>query len=346
MDHKERFYATIERKPVDRPATWLGLPTTGALPKLFNYFKVNNLAELKKSLSDDVWPIELPYHSPKADAIYMALDFSEKKVLDDEHRTLNSPGFFENYDNPERIDDFNWPDPSKYIDPILCKEAIKAVPKGYASLGVIWSADFQDACAAFGMETALIKIMHQPQIFEAVLNRINRFYLNANEIFFEAVKGHLDSVLIGNDFGSQNGLMVSPEILRKYVFPYTKKLVDQAHSYDLKVIFHSCGSIFPVIGDLIDLGVDAIHPIQAMAKDMNPEKLKENFGNRVSFCGGIDAQNLLVNGSPDEIKELVVKLKTLFPTGLIISPSHEAILADIPPQNIEAIFRESNYGSV
>jgi len=144
--------------------------------------------------------------------------------------------------------------------------------------------------------------------------------------------------LIGNDFGSQNGLMVDPDSLREHVFPGTKKLVDQAKSYGLKVIHHSCGSIFPIIDDLAELGVDVIHPIQALAQDMDAPNLKAHFFGRTAFCGGVDAQHLLVNGKPDEVTRKVHELKELFPTGLIISPSHEAILADIPPANIKALF--------
>ena len=153
-------------------------------------------------------------------------------------------------------------------------------------MGIMWSAHFQDACAAFGMENALITMMAYPEMFQAVVDRIVDFYLKTNEVFYEATKGYLDAVLIGNDFGSQLSLMVSPDDLRQFIFPGTKKLVEQAKSYGLKVVHHSCGSIFPVIGDLFDLGVDVIHPIQALATDMNPKKLKETFPDRGAFFGG------------------------------------------------------------
>jgi uroporphyrinogen decarboxylase len=107
------------------------------------------------------------------------------------------------------------------------------------------------------------------------------------------------------------------------------------------VLYHSCGSIFDVIPDLIEAGVDVVHPIQALAKDMEPDKLKANFGDRVSFCGGVDAQNLLVNGTPDQIAAKVIELRKIFSTGLIVSPSHEAILPDVNPANIEALFTAS-----
>ena len=89
---------------------------------------------------------------------------------------------------------------------------------------------------------------------------------------------------------------------------------------------------------LIDLGADAIHPIQALAKDMSAEKLHKEFSGKVSFCGGVDTQELLAEGTPKQVYERVQELKTLFPTGLIISPSHEALLPDVDPANVKALF--------
>lgn len=339
MQHIERFYATIERKEVDRPACWLGLPDPKAMEPLFRHFGVDNLLELKQKIDDDIFPVELPYHSPTSNAIYAAFDFAkDRHKINIEERTLTSKGFFEDYSDPDKINDFNWPDPQKYISPEECRKTVEQVPDGYAILGVIWSAHFQDACAAFGMETALIKMLTEPEIFQAVIEKIVEFYIKANEIFYENTKGKLHAVLIGNDFGSQTGLMLSPELIRQYVLPGTRKLIAQAKSYGLKVIHHSCGAIYDIIPDLIEAGADVIHPIQALAAGMEPQRLKESFGDRVSFCGGVDAQNLLVNGTPQEIKSKIAELRKIFPTGLVISPSHEAILPDVPPANIAAFF--------
>ncbi|GAK58973.1 uroporphyrinogen-III decarboxylase [Candidatus Vecturithrix granuli] len=339
MTHKDRFYATLAYQDVDHPASWLGFPTPEAAENLMRHFQVKSMEEVFQRLDDDIAPVELPYHSPTSDAIYMAFDFAKAGYSDDEHRTLTSPGFFQDYSDPDRVNDFDWPDPTKYIDPDECRRVVSAAAQDRAILGVIWSAHFQDACAAFGMETALVKMMTEPEMFRVVIDRITQFYLSANEIFYEATKGKLDAVLIGNDFGSQHNLMLSPKLIRKFVWPGTKQLIAQAKSYGLKVIHHSCGSIYPIIQDLIDLGVDAIHPIQALAKDMSAEKMKADFYGKTAFCGGVDAQELIVNGTPEQVYQRVQELKALFPTGLIISPSHEAILPDVDPANIDAMFR-------
>ena len=321
MDHIERYYATIERQAVDRPCTWLGIPDPAAYESLFRYFRVNSINELIAKLDDNIIPVELPYHSPNADAIYAAFDFAKRGKIDREHRTLNAPGFFEDITDPDRVDDLDWPDPSKYINPQECKKVVERVPGQRAVLGVIWSAHFQDTCAAFGMENAFIQMHSAADMVHAVAQRIVNFYLQANEIFYSATQGKLHGVLIGNDFGGQAGLLLSPEMIRKFALPGTRKLVAQAKNYGLKVIHHSCGAIREIIDNLIDAGVDVIHPIQALAEGMEPAGLKKDFGDRVSFCGGVDAQNLLVNGTPKQVRQKVLELKRIFPTGLIISPS-------------------------
>lgn len=338
MTHIERFYATVERREVDYPASWLGLPLPETMSNLLHFFHVETESELKSELNDDIYPVEMPYHSPTSNAIYAAFDFAVQHQNDNSERTLTGHGFFANYTDPAKINDFDWPDPAKYINPSECLEVVNHAPGDMAVLGVLWSAHFQDACAAFGMEEALMKMLTEPAMFRAVIERITEFYLGANEIFYRATKGKVHAVLIGNDLGSQNGLILSPQLIREFVLPGTRQLVAQAKRYGLKVIHHSCGAISEIIPDLIEAGVDVIHPIQALARGMDIHRLKKDFGNQVSFCGGVDVQQLLVSGTTAQVKDKVKELKQLFPTGLIISPSHEAVLPDVKPQNLQALF--------
>jgi uroporphyrinogen decarboxylase len=339
MVQKDRFFATIHNQAVDRPASWLGLPAPGAEKALMDHFRVRSMDELKKLIDDDIYPIEVPYDYPPANHIACAFDFAKSGGTGTpDNRTLTAPGFFEDYDDPADVEKFNWPDPARYLDREESRRRARNAGSHYARMGILWSAHFQDACSAFGMEHALVTMLVNPEMFRAVIDRITDFYLRASEIFYESTKGCLDAVLIGNDFGSQKGLMVPREAIKEFVFPGTKKLIDQAKSYGLVVMHHSCGSVFPLIEDLIELGADIIHPIQALAADMNAEHLKKHYDKKVAFCGGIDAQYLLVKGSPGDVRKRVRELVELFPTGLVLSPSHEAVLPDIPPENIEAIF--------
>jgi uroporphyrinogen decarboxylase len=314
------------------------MPTPEALPGLFRYFKVRNLVELKSALGDDLYVVDIPYRSPVANHVAFAFDFARDGMKENTERTLTTPGYFADVTDRSAIDRFPWPDPALHIDPAECRRLVAAVPPDYPVMVAAWSIHYEATCAAFGMEAALIKMATEPDLFRAVMERITDFFLKANAIFFKAVGASVDLVLIGNDLGCQRGLLLSPEHIREFVIPGTKRLVDQAHAHGYRVVHHSCGSIAPIIPDLIEAGVDAIHPIQALSAGMEPARLRAEFGDRVSFCGGVDAQYLLVNGTPDQVRQKVRELKVLFPTGLILSPSHEAILCDTKPENIEALF--------
>jgi len=164
MTHKERFHATVERKPVDRPASWLGLPVPDSLPGLYDRFDVSSISELRNAVNDDVFPVEMPCNFPGSDAIYSALKFA--KPGKNRERTLTAPGFFEYYEDPSKINDFDWPDPKKYIFPEECLAAAEAAAAEAADdravMGILWSAHFQDACSAFGMEASLMKMIEEP----------------------------------------------------------------------------------------------------------------------------------------------------------------------------------------
>jgi len=345
MNSIERFYATVERREVDHPASWLGDPTPEAVPGLCDYFGVSDIKELKKVCGDDFYAVEIPYHSETCNAIFAAFDwYMNGTNVDTEHRTLTADGCFADCDDVEDVKavNFPWPDPEKYIDPEECRKLVDEAPEDKVVLGMLWACHFQDFCAAFGMETALVNMVADPEMVHYVDDHIVEFYLKALRIFLEATKGKVHAILIGDDMGSQRGLIISPDLVKEFVIPGARKLVELAHSYGVKVIYHSCGSIIDAIPHLIDAGVDVIHPIQALAADMDPANLKSHFDGQVSFCGGVDTQYLLPHGTPDDVKAKVKELRSYFPTGLIISPSHEGIQADVKPENIKALFDEAN----
>lgn len=345
MNSVERFYATVERKPVDRPACWLGDPTPAEADRLCEFYGVPNIKELKRICGDDFYAVEIPYHSPTCNAIFAAFDwYMNGSNVDTEHRTLTADGCFcdcEDIEDAKAVN-FPWPDPAKYIDPKLCKQLVDEAPKDKAVMGMLWACHFQDTCAAFGMQTALMNMVSDPEMVHYVDDHIVAFYVKALEIFLEATKGRVNAVLIGDDVGSQRGLMVSPKLISEFVIPGAEKLIEIAHSYGVKIFYHSCGSIVEAIPLLIDAGVDVVHPIQALAAGMQPANLKEKFEGKISFCGGVDTQDLLPNGTPEQVQAKVKELRGYFPTGLVISPSHEGLQADVPPANIKAMFEEAN----
>ena len=222
MNSLERFYATVNRQPVDRPAAWLGMPDIYAQPALFQHYGVSNMHELKLAIGDDFYAVEVPYQSPTASAIFAAFDWYMDGNVDAEERTLTTRAALQRL-RSWRI----WISLSGRIRQTIlmwksAREESIWLLTNKVCLGMMWSAHFQDTCAAFGMENALMNMIANPEIYEAVDAKIMEFYLKANEIFYEATKDRLNAVLIGNDMGSQRGLMLSPEMVRRFIIPGCK----------------------------------------------------------------------------------------------------------------------------
>ena len=119
--------------------------------------------------------------------------------------------------------------------------------------------------------------------------------------------------------------------------PYFVRFTEQAKRFGLKVVLHSCGAINRAIPYLIDAGVDALHPIQALARDMDAEGLARRYNGKIVFIGGVDTQRLLPFGTPQQVKDEVHRLRDIFGPNYIVSPSHEALLPNVSAQNLEAM---------
>ena len=197
MSSLERFYKTIAYEPVDRPACWMGDPTPEEAAKLCEYYGVANTSELKKVVGDDFYAVEIPYHSPTCNAIFTAFDwYMNGSNVDTEHRTLTADGCFadcEDLDEGE-AGNFPWPDPEKYIDPELCRRLVAEAPEGKTVMGMLWACHFQDFCAAFGMQTALMNMVAEPEMVHYVDEHIVAFYEKALRIFLEATKGKVHAI--------------------------------------------------------------------------------------------------------------------------------------------------------
>ncbi|MDD6040266.1 MAG: uroporphyrinogen decarboxylase family protein, partial [Clostridia bacterium] len=251
--------------------------------------------------------------------------------------SLSQDGVFANCEDVSEVDAFDWPD-EKYFDyePVL--EMIdRATAAGQAVLSGSWSCFFHNVSDFFGMENYFVKMYTDPAVVEAVTEHVVDFYLRVNERLFEKAADKIDLFFFGNDFGSQRDTLISPEMFDRFVMPSFVKFTDQAHRYGLKVLLHSCGSIYRVIPRLIDAGVDALHPIQAQAANMDAQTLAREFNGKIIFVGGVDTQRLLPNGTPRQVKEEVYRLRDLFGPNYVVSPSHESILPDVPWENVQAM---------
>lgn len=255
----------------------------------------------------------------------------------DAAKGLASAGVLADCEDPAEVDKLPWPNPD-YLD---IREEIQALKNAgpYYRLGGMWCCFFHVVADFFGMENYFVKMHTDPEVVEAVTRRVCEFYLAANERFFEQAGGELDGFFFGNDFGSQQSLLISPEFFDHFILPWIKKFADQGHAHGYQVVMHSCGSVFKLIDRLIDAGVNALHPLQAKAANMDAATLAKHFRGRIAFFGGIDTQHLLVHGTPADVRNEVYRVRELLGPSLIVSPSHEALLPNVPPENVEAMAR-------
>ena len=200
----------------------------------------------------------------------------------------------------------------------------------------MWCPFFHQVADFFGMENYFIKMYECPEVVEAATEHIVDYYVAANEKFFASLGDRADAMFFGNDFGTQRDLFISPELFRKFVMPSFKRLIAVGKKYGKKIMLHSCGSIYRIIPDLIDAGVDVLHPIQAKAAGMSADELSQ-FKHDIAFVGGIDAQSFFVRATPQQIKDEVYRVRELLGPNIVISPSHEEVLPNVPAENILAM---------
>lgn len=158
-----------------------------------------------------------------------------------------------------------------------------------------------------------------------------------NKKFLDIYGNNVKGRFFGTDLGTQIDLMISPDMFNKFVMPCLRKLTFQAKEYGVYSVFHTCGSVIKVIPEIIEAGFDGLNPIQALATGMNAENLAKKFKDKIVFIGGVDTQMLLHEGSAQQVKNKVRYLKDLFENNYIVSPSHDAVMLDVPPKNIAAM---------
>lgn len=311
-------------------AFWTGNPHPEALDL---YLKARGLADAEQlfdHLGDDCrWiPADMAYEHPEGRPMFQLPERAESPPI-------AAAGTCRKLDAVSDVQRYPWPDPD-YLDfsnvlNVIRRHMDKAVFTG------MWSHFFHIVADLFGMEQYFIKMHTDPKVVQAVTDRVVEFCCEANRRFFVVLGDAADVFFFGNDLGTQLDLLISPGDFKRFVLPGFRKLIDVAKSFDKKVLLHTCGSVYKIIPTLIDAGIDGLHPLQARAASMDAVTLAREFGKDIAFVGGVDTQELLVRGTPREVRSEVCRLRDVLGPNVIISPSHEAVLPNIPLANIEAM---------
>jgi uroporphyrinogen decarboxylase len=182
-----------------------------------------------------------------------------------------------------------------------------------------------------------------PAVGQAIIEHISDFGFEYFQRLIQTAKDYIGrnfvAIHLADDWGTQDRLLVSPEIFYKNFASHYRRIIDLAHSHGLLVEFHSCGSTRELYSGFADVGVDIVNPIQTSAKGMVAHEIKNEFGSDLAFSGGIDVQQLLPRAAPSEVKEEVKYLLDSMGKdgGFIPGPAHN-IQVGTPPENVVAMY--------
>jgi uroporphyrinogen decarboxylase len=201
-----------------------------------------------------------------------------------------------------------------------------------------WQPVFSRVMDLFGIETGLMNLAAKPKIMQAAIEHITDFLEQYYTNLAKSVAGQADIFGFGDDFGGQQGMLLSPKMWRNYFVPVWKRLFPIAHKYGMKSSMHACGSIRPVIRDLMDAGLDILEVTQISAAGMDPVELKHEYGSQLTFCGGVDVQYVLTTGTPEQVRQETRRLADIFGrNGRYILSSTHFLLDDVPAENAIAM---------
>ena len=366
MTHRERVLTTLRRQPPDRVpvdlggslASTLNVHTYRRLMARFGFGDDPPVAFLSRR-SNSVLPDELLLARLDVDCRAVILgnpDVNPERELPDgtlldEWRTtwkhvgegqhfINTGGPFVGKEPEPALKAFTWPNP---LDPgrfralrsqaQTLRTASDAAIILVLGIGAVHQLQFMR-----GYADALEDLIAAPDFVQAFMERYADYWTCMTERALEMVGDQVDLTMFGDDLGTQQGPVMSPAIYRRLIKPTHARMVQAVKRFHKPVLLHSCGSVAAFIPDLIEIGFDALHPIQVSARDMDSARLKRDFGRDITFWGAIDTHHVLPRGTVAEVREEVRRrIADLAPGGGYVLGAVHNIQAEVPVDNVLAM---------
>ncbi len=354
MNSRERFLTSVSHTQPDRAP--IGLRFSPELTqRLKDKLGFTREEELWDWVGRDLVTVRPQFRRPASDKFYAdpTLEITSDGLFLDIYRIPFRwvQTEFQNYMEPagrpplgqaQTIDELNafpWPRPDLWDFSFIPSELETHRDKATwaRSRGV-----FEISCFLRGMDQLMTDLVLDPDFAAALMDRVMECLLELTRKTLEAGRRQYAFYEYNDDVASQRAMLISPQMWREWLKPRMAQFCNLIHSYGAKVRYHSCGSVYAIIPDLIDIGVDILNPLQPLAQDMDPVRLKQEFGNRLAFDGGIDTQSLLPKGTVADVHREVRKILDIVGKngGYICAGSH-TIQADVSVENIIAIVEEA-----
>ena len=249
-------------------------------------------------------------------------------------------------DNPADIDKFSWPnprDPARWeglVDQVKplhdAGEYCVVLGSTGMSVGLLQTIQWLQ-----GFEDSYTNLAGNPLFMHKLVDKITELDLEFWDAFLGEVGPYLDVILYADDFAGQNGPLMSIDMYKNYFKTGYKEIFDLIHrkAPNIHILFHSCGAVYDLIPELIELGIDILNPVQVSAVDMDTKRLKQEFGDAITFWGGgVDTQRILPFGTPQDVKDEVKRrIDDLAPGGGFVFNTVHNIQRDVPPENVMAM---------
>ena len=249
----------------------------------------------------------------------------------------------ENANCVKDINDYNWNYlTDEYLRNIENKAKWLYEETNYAIMGGFGGSIVEEAETLVGWSNFMMDLIANPDFIESLMDKLVEVHLKNLKGYLQAVSPYIQIIQMGDDLGTQNAPLISPEIYKSMIKPRHEKIYKYVkNNSDLYLFLHSCGSIYDFIPDLIDAGVDILNPVQFTAAKMDSAILKKEFGGKITFWGGgVDTQKLLPFGTPEEIAEQVEKqMKILSKDGGYVFAAVHNIQANVPVENILSVYK-------
>lgn len=236
----------------------------------------------------------------------------------------------------------HWPDPDMFDYDVIEQQCDAILQRNRV---VVFMGDRLNRVAQLkpamylrGSENIFVDLAAKQEIAETIFRKIREFYLGYLERILNAAAGKIDIVLTGDDFGAQNGLLISADMWRKFLKPGFAEYIDLIKRHKTIAMHHTCGSVVDIIQDMIECRLDVLQSIQPEANGMSLSNLKKMFAQSICFQGGVSIQKTMPYGSPEDVRREIAALAEIVKPdgGYIFCTSHN-IQADTSIENIVAL---------
>lgn len=332
MNDRQWINAALDRRPAPVPYNFMASPK--AIAKLEQHYGTTDLAEaLRLPIRMSApWTIKPLYASPAKFGPRITDEFGVVWTTSEIDRGVPiGPPLRE-----ASLDGYRFPDPAA---PSRFAHLAQWTAGNREHFTMLWVGDLWERAAFMrGLEELCMDVVLEQAFVHKLLRGLADFILATMEILLGRYE--FDAIAVSDDYGTQRNMIMSPDMWRQMIKPLLVEIYGLAHKHRRKTFHHSCGHIRPIIGDLIDAGLDILHPIQPEAMDIL--ELKQTFGSSLTFCGGLRTQDLLPYGSPAEVRDEVRRLKDQMGAGggYVLEPGI-TIQADVPLKNLLAMIDEA-----